>query len=131
MSTIDDVNYARDRRNCGPSTIPVIEDEDGNEIELPTKWAVCDVCEGRGKHVNPAIDCNGLGADDFEDDPDFMEDYRSGVYDVVCNKCGGRTTVLVVDLDRCSTDILARLKRQAEYEAEDRAIRLAELRAGA
>lgn len=57
------------------------------------RWIVCPVCEGKGTHVNPDIDANGLTAEDFDEDPDFAEDYRSGVYDVTCYTCKGRTTV--------------------------------------
>lgn len=57
---------------------------------FPAKWQVCHICEGRGKHVNPSIDCNGLSKEDFDRDPDFMEEYLSGVYDITCNNCRGR-----------------------------------------
>ena len=57
------------------------------------KWIVCPVCEGEGKTVNPSIDCNGLTAADFAEDPDFAEDYRNGVYDVRCNACLGERVV--------------------------------------
>lgn len=52
-------------------------------------WIICPVCEGNGTVVNPNIDDNGLTADDFAEDPDFADDYMSGVYDVTCNACGG------------------------------------------
>lgn len=77
--------------------IRVTDEGDEVEVALPAKFEVCQTCEGRGKHVNPAIDGNGLSREDFDEDPDFREDYFSGVYDVQCEECGGRTTVLVVD----------------------------------
>jgi hypothetical protein len=57
------------------------------------KWVLCPVCEGDGKTVNPAIDCNGLTAEDFREDPDFAEDYWSGVYDITCRACNGHRVV--------------------------------------
>jgi hypothetical protein len=52
-------------------------------------WLVCPVCRGNGETVNPNIDCNGLTREDFDEDPDFAEDYRSGVYDITCAACHG------------------------------------------
>lgn len=63
---------------------------EGEEFTCSCRYVVCDVCEGRGKHVNPAIDAGGLTAADFAADPDFFDDYRSGKYDVTCYGCGGR-----------------------------------------
>jgi hypothetical protein len=134
MSTIDDLNYARDPRNCkrDPERIYVFEDQaDGGQLEweIPTVWEVCPVCRGKGSHVNPAIDCGGL-SEDFRDDPDFMDDYRRGDYDQPCNRCGGRSTVRVPDRDACEARLLALYDadEEAAYDAE--AERLAEIRAG-
>lgn len=58
-------------------------------LEVPAKFEMCQTCEGRGVHVNPAIDGNGLTQEDFDNDPDFAEDYFSGSYDQTCNECNG------------------------------------------
>ncbi|MEC8474654.1 MAG: hypothetical protein VXZ38_08395 [Planctomycetota bacterium] len=100
-------------------------DEDDNEIvhtiDMPICWEVCDLCNGKGSHVNPSIDCNGLSREDFHEDPDFAEAYWRGDYDQVCNCCGGRTTVPVVN-DGCLNDDqkkhLQRIWEQAREEAE-------------
>jgi hypothetical protein len=73
-------------------------------IDLPTHWEVCPLCEGKGTHVNPSIDAHGLTAEDFYEDPDFAEDYVSGLYDQACNECHGRTTVRAVDWDAVSKE---------------------------
>lgn len=65
-----------------------------DDFELPTTWAVCPDCRGRGARTLP--DCV-FTADDFAEDPDFADDYLSGVYDTTCERCGGRTTVRDVD----------------------------------
>ena len=103
-------------------------DDDGDteifhEIEMPIKWEVCGLCNGRGSHVNPSIDCNGLTREDFAEDPDFAEAYWSGAYDQTCNECGGRTTVAVIDDTRLNDEQQAHIKKidelaaeQAEYE---------------
>ena len=64
------------------------EDHDG-KMELPSKYEVCDLCSGSGKVVNPSIDCCGLTQEDFDEDPDFEENYRSGRFDITCPECGG------------------------------------------
>jgi hypothetical protein len=69
---------------------------------FPTKLDVCPVCQGRGSYVNPAIDGNGLGADDFAEDPDFEESYHAGVYDITCVNCGGHKVVDAVDEGKLS-----------------------------
>ena len=58
---------------------------------MPTegKWIICPVCDGDGTCVNPAIDCNGLTAEDFAEDPDFAQSYFNHLYDVTCAPCGG------------------------------------------
>ena len=76
------------------------DEDDGEEVTVPCKYAVCPTCNGKGTHVNPSIDCNGLTASDFEDDPGFMEDYFSGVYNETCYGCGGRNVVPIPDIDR-------------------------------
>lgn len=70
----------------------LLEDEDGNEVggKIPCRYDVCSVCSGKGSHVNPSIDCGGLSAEDFYEDPDFAHDYRSGRYDQRCTNCHGK-----------------------------------------
>ncbi len=56
---------------------------------MKRKWIICPGCSGEGTCVNPAIDCQGLTAEDFAEDPDFAEDYFSGTYDQRCAACNG------------------------------------------
>jgi hypothetical protein len=128
---LEEINFATDRRNCAADAIPILYLEDGTEFPLPTTWGVCDVCDGKGSHVNPSIDASGLSAEDFANDPEFAEDYAGGVYDTVCNKCRGRTTVRVVAVNRLSPEHRKAYERQVQDAADDGAMRLAELRAGA
>jgi hypothetical protein len=89
------------------------EEEEGrlgsekNPYKLRMKYAVCGVCNGRGKHVNPSIDSHGLSSEDFDNDPDFAEDYFSGVYDVTCYECNGRTTILEISENTESSSLQA------------------------
>jgi hypothetical protein len=84
------------------------------ERELPARYEVCGRCEGRGSHVNPAVDGNGLTSEDFDADPDFFEDYMSGAYDVPCECCHGLRVVPRPDYDRWSPE-----ERRA-YEDQER-----------
>lgn len=72
----------------------------GKELSVPARYEVCDLCEGKGKHVNPSIDSHGISLEDFDDDPDFGEDYFSGRYDVLCAQCCGEKITPVPDYDR-------------------------------
>ncbi len=63
------------------------------ELVVKVKWAVCPLCEGRGKHVNPSIDAHGISGEEMDQDPDFREDYFSGAYDVQCDACGSPVEV--------------------------------------
>ncbi len=117
-------------------------DDDDTEIEqdveIPFTWAVCPTCRGNGTHTNPSIDCNGLTAEDFAEDPDFAEDYFGGRYDVTCYDCGGERLTPAIDRDNIDAETAAMIDRvqkqideDAEYEAIAHAERMAELRMGA
>lgn len=94
-----------------------VTDGDGWEVmhQVPARYEVCDTCSGKGTHVNPSIDSNGLTASDFAEDPDLAENYFSGLYDVPCVECGGRRVVPVVDEARCTPE----QKRRAEEAQEE------------
>lgn len=128
-AALENYNIARDSRSCGERKPEIIYMDDGSEVEAPWKFEVCEVCSGHGKHVNPAIDAGGLSGE-MMDDPDFMEGYGSGVYDVNCNACDGRRVVPVTDYDALTKEQRDALdaQRQADYECE--AERLAEIRMG-
>lgn len=106
----------------------LIDDETDEPIEhqLPGRRIVCERCHGEGQHVNPVIDGHGLSAEDFEEDPDFREDYLRGVYDIPCAACGGRRVVDVLDEEAALTshpELLRRyyedLERRAEWARDD------------
>jgi RecJ-like exonuclease len=61
------------------------------------KLKICPRCEGRGKHTNPNIDGHGLSREDFDNDPQFEEDYFAGVYDVKCHKCKGEKVIPAIE----------------------------------
>ncbi len=81
------------------------------ELELPSKFVVCYRCEGKGTHVNPAIDGNGISREDFDADPDFHEAYMAGAYDQTCSLCKGARVVSEVDRTRLTSAQKKQLKR--------------------
>lgn len=99
------------------------EDENGiTEVEVKICYEVCPTCSGKGSHVNPSIDSNGLSAEDFYEDPDFRHDYCSGMYDVTCYECKGERVVPAMDRNKNSQDVVKmiddKLDEDARYEAE-------------
>lgn len=105
----------------GNETPPGEDDDVEFEVELPAKFEVCGTCEGKGTHVNRAIDGNGLSREDFAEDPDFEEAYFRGDYDVQCEECHGQRVVPVVDEDRANPKLLKLYQEHLESEAEMRA----------
>ncbi len=130
MTAIEDMNYYNDQRTLPAARQPILFTDDGEEIELPMKWVVCGICNGKGKHVNPSIDAGGLSAE-MMDDVDFLDDYHAGTYDVTCNGCNGRTTVPAVDWDALTPEQSAAYKSQLQDEADDLACQRSELAMGA
>lgn len=128
QARLDAVNYHNDPRTGGEREAPTVWVDD-EPVALPTKFDVCPVCEGNGTHVNPAIDAGGLSSDAM-DDPDFMDSYREGHYDITCDACAGRRVVPVVDESQCTPDMLAQWHQQQDDDADYRALCAAEIRAG-
>lgn len=112
------------------------EGPDGEDVEtfvkFPAHFTVCGTCEGRGTHVNPSIDSNGISEEDFEQDPDFRESYFAGRYDVTCVECGGKRVTPAINHETLSpaqaADFAAYVKaedaRAADEAADERTYRM-------
>lgn len=92
------------------------------ETEYPGKRVICDNCDGTGTTVNPAIDGNGITQDEMAElGDDFLEDYKSGVYDVACAECHGQRVIVVPDEGALTPEqqkeILEHYEEQASYRA--------------
>lgn len=108
--------------------------EEEEMLKLPAKLELCDLCNGKGKVVNPSIDAGGLSQDDFYDDPGFEEDYFSGVHDISCPQCRGKRVVPVVNYDGLSREEKEEFDKYqreqaeiAEEEYSDRRTRMGEM----
>ena len=106
-------------------------DCDEERLIVPAKIEVCGRCQGKGTHVNPSIDGNGLTREDFDADPDFEEQYFRGVFDVRCYECKGEKVVKVPDWDAMTEDQRKRAEDWYRWMAESAAEEEAERRMGA
>ena len=87
-------------------------------ISIPASYAVCGLCDGKGKHVNPSIDYNGISQEEFDEDPDFEEAYFEGAFDVTCYRCLGKRVEPMVAWDQLTNE-QSRIAREAiEYHQE-------------
>lgn len=74
--------------------IQMILIDENEEVSYKAAYVVCPTCDGKGKHVNPAIDSHGISQEEFDEDPEFRSSYFSGHYDIPCNGCEGRRVIL-------------------------------------
>ena len=147
--SLDDYNFYTDPRTRAGRTgkwydsfdesamtaeVTVYDEDDDEVVEtMPVKHKVCDLCDGSGSHVNPAIDSGGLTFDDWDGDPDFAEDYRSGRYDISCLACDGSGNSVEIDEDRLDDrqrEVLELLEERARDDAEYEAMVASEIRFG-
>lgn len=114
------------------ATVAIPAGEDGYSTEeVPMTYTVCPTCNGKGTHVNPSIDYNGLTREDFDEDPDFEEGYFNGAYDVACYQCKGKRVVPVINRSACDPEVLKYLDEQEEERQRDAWERAAEMAMGA
>jgi predicted methyltransferase len=97
--------------------LPTIE-IDG--VAFPSTIQVCGTCRGRGMHVNPDIDSNGITASEMSElGEDFEESYFSGAYDVICNQCNGNKIIAVINHEACNIRQLALIEEEQNYIDEE------------
>lgn len=88
-------------------------------VSLPAQWAICGHCRGEGKS---SAYLGAFTREDFDEDPDFAEEYMQGSYDKPCTPCNGTGKVKEVNRDACTTDeqkaALKWLDDEAEYKRE-------------
>lgn len=68
-------------------------------VAWPCRMVDCEICRGTGRHVDPSIDASGISSADFDEDPDFREQYFGGTYDVICYGCKGTKKVPAIHVE--------------------------------
>lgn len=98
-------------------TIPYsYENEAGEtqEVALPASWHICGTCDGDG---TSSAYLGSFTREDFDEDPDFAEDYMRGGYDRPCPTCGGTGKVAEVEVRKCFAFPLRQALRHMRNEA--------------
>lgn len=122
------------------TVLTTVTDPDGGEEEtehtIPARYAICGRCRGKGSHVNPNIDGNGITADEWNGpdwDDESREMYMSGGYDVACDAGCENGKVLEPDVEHASPEVKALValwqdqqNERARWDAEDRRTRMME-----
>lgn len=113
----------------------LLKDCNSNETEVffSYQFEVCPYCEGNGSYVNPDIDSNGITSQEFRENPDFHEDYFSGVYNVECKECKGTGLEVFIDhevLNNSEKELVEMLNEIINNEYGYRAERLQEIKMG-
>jgi RecJ-like exonuclease len=110
-----------------PEPIVLYEDTE-DAVRLAARYEICPRCGGEGAH--DAWD-NGMSVSEMaEQGEDFVTDYFAGRYSVPCTVCQGKRVIAVPDELRCTAEQLTTWREYTEAEAEMRAERDAERRAG-
>lgn len=108
---------------------PVLWLDDGTTKELPSKWCICDVCEGHG---GSSAYLGAFTQDEMDECGDeFLEDYVAGAYDRACESCGGTGKVLEPDFDQISEADSKAYRDQLDADWYDRQEQINEARWGA
>lgn len=111
--------------------IIIKEYEEFYEFKLPTHFEVCYRCEGHGTHVNPAIDGNGISAQEWNEWEDSSRSmYMNGGYDIACEDCNGMRVVPVVNESALTKEIQDKWSKHLDDWFADEAQRRAEDRMG-
>ena len=80
------------------------------EVEIHFIYEVCETCNGKGMHVNPSIDSNGITGDEWNEwDEEERVDYMSGIYDVECYECEGLRVVPIPDINKIPKGLLDKI----------------------
>jgi hypothetical protein len=121
-----------DERSMTLSFVLENDSEEEKEYTLPMRYCVCGTCGGKGRHVNPGVDANGITSSEWSDwDEEEKEAYFSGRYDVDCYECGGEKVVPEINEEMADPKLLQQLRTWQREEADYRAVRAAERRMGA
>jgi RecJ-like exonuclease len=108
---------------------PILYCDDGSEVELPYRFAICSSCDGEGKS---SAYLGAFTRDDLDEaGAEFCQEYFAGRYDRECGHCDGTGKIAVVDRKRMTSDQRLEWDAQVRAENECAAIERAERAMGA
>ena len=95
-----------------------ITDENGDDVELPAIWAICDCCHGEGSR---ALHGEAITSSEWANDWDIdeRESYMRGDYDTPCEACQDGK-VLTVDYDNLTPEKREQYEAHCKFEVEYR-----------
>lgn len=104
----------------GEDYIQIPDPESDGYINLRTHFIVCPTCKGKGTQMNPSIANHVYTREDFDEDPEFAENYFGNTYDISCLECRGIRVVPEPDPELNSQEDLEKyqLYLRDKYEAE-------------
>lgn len=86
-------------------------------VSLPTRWVICDYCEGNGGHSRRF---GAITEEDWHDwDDESRHAYMSGKYDERCDSCNGSGKVLVLEENILPAEVQSYIEcyRNGEHES--------------
>jgi hypothetical protein len=111
------------------AVIEAMNDGEIQKCSLNYEWVICDSCRGNGSHSKH------LGVISHEDliewDEEDFYNYRSGVYDQICDRCNGSGKVKELNMDVLPQEVVDYIESYYKMISEDIAIRRSEMMMGA
>lgn len=103
------------------------------QITVPLKKVYCFCCNGKGVTTFGwhSDDAAVFTDEDFMDDPDLGENLSSGMYDKECPECDGRGTVMTLDEENATPEVVQDWHDWYDGAAESDAVHRAERAMGA
>ena len=94
-------------------------------IRTGVKYEICNLCKGSGTIVDPSIDCSGISAEDFANDPVFAEEYTAGKYNITCTECTGKRVIVKPNFSSKLLILIGDLAREDRYALKEQMAELA------
>lgn len=94
------------------------DDREGNSqiVELELIPEICSRCSGSGKVLSGSLEGAVISQEEFNEDPEFCEQYHSGFYDKICPDCSGTGCILNIDPELNNNDIKEAIKDEIDYQ---------------
>lgn len=98
------------------------------KINIPTRWVICEFCQGEGAS---SAYLGTFTREDRDEDPEFFEDYLNGNFDRPCAVCNSSGKVKEYKLDQIELVLRAEIEQFFEDEFLTDSIQQAEIAMGA